>query len=156
MKRSNDMRQLAAVLFVCIFMLPSVMMVTGCTKPLTKQEVIGIDGKQFVVDVLPPKEVFEYIKKNKGNSNFVILDIRTPEEFRDGHLEGAVNVDFRSDNFGREIQKLDTNKTYLVYCRTGNRSYDAVSTMARIGFRSMIRLSGDITGWKSAGLPVVR
>lgn len=125
-------------------------------KPLTKQEVTGMDGKQFFVDVLPPKDAFEYIRKNKGNKDFVILDVRTPEEFRDGHIEGAVNIDFRSENFSREIQKLDMNKTYFVYCRTGNRSYDAVALMGRIGFRSMVRLAGDITGWKSAGLPVVK
>jgi rhodanese-related sulfurtransferase len=96
------------------------------------------------------------IQKNKGNSHFVIVDVRTPEEFRDGHIENAVNVDFRSGNFATEIDRLDKNKTYLVYCRTGNRSYDAVALMGPLGFRSIVRLAGDITSWKSAGLPVVK
>jgi rhodanese-related sulfurtransferase len=131
-------------------------MVSGCAQQLTKQEVMDTGGKQFVVDILPPKDAFELIQKNKGNNHFVILDIRTPEEFKDGHIEGAVNVDFRSENFGTQIGQLDKNKTYFVYCRTGNRSYDAVTLMGRLGFRSIVRLAGDITGWKSAGLPVVK
>jgi rhodanese-related sulfurtransferase len=131
-------------------------MVSGCAQQLTRQEVMGPGEKYFSVDILPPKDVFELIQKNKGNSNFVILDIRTPEEFKDGHIEGAVNVDFRSPNFGTEIDRFDKNKTYLVYCRTGNRTYSAVTLMGPLGFRSMVRLAGDFTGWKSAGLPVVK
>ena len=96
------------------------------------------------------------IQKNKGNANFVIVDVRTPEEFRDGHIEGAVNVDFRSGNFLNEIDRFDKNKIYFVYCRTGNRSYDAVALMGPLGFHSVVRLEGDITGWKSASLPVVK
>jgi len=136
--------------FICMIM------VSGCAQQLTKQQVMGPGEKYFSVDILPPKDAFELIQKNKGNSNFVILDIRTPEEFRDGHIEGAVNVDFRSENFGKEIDRFDKNKTYFVYCRTGNRSYDALNLMGPIGFRSIVRLAGDINGWKSAGLPIVK
>ncbi|MBA4389648.1 MAG: rhodanese-like domain-containing protein, partial [Syntrophus sp. (in: bacteria)] len=102
------------------------------------------DGRQIVVDLLTPQNAFEYIKKNKDNNNFVILDIRTPEEFADGHIEGAVNINFRADNFTSEMSKLDRNKTYFVYCRTGNRSYEAVNIMAGLNFRSILRLSDDI------------
>jgi rhodanese-related sulfurtransferase len=143
-----------SIVYMCtIFCL---VMVSGCAQQAKKQEVMGPGEKYFSVDILPPKDAFDLIKKNKGNSNFVILDIRTPEEFRDGHLEGAINVDFRSGNFPNEIDRLDKIKTYFVYCRTGNRSYDAVALMGPLGFRSIVRLEGDITGWKSAGLPIVK
>jgi rhodanese-related sulfurtransferase len=131
-------------------------MVSGCAQQVKKQEVMGPNEKYFSVDILAPKDAFELIQKNKGNNNFVIVDVRTPEEFRDGHIEGAVNVDFRSGNFPNEIDRLDKSKTYFVYCRTGNRSYDAVALMGPLGFRSIVRLEGDITGWKGAGLPIVK
>jgi rhodanese-related sulfurtransferase len=146
------MRKLVPLWVICVCLV----MAGGCAQQLTKQEVMGLGEKYFFVDILPPKDAFELIQKNKGNSNFVILDIRTPEEFRDGHIEGAVNVNFRSENFGKEIDKLDKSKTYFVYCRTGNRSYDAVTLMGPLGFRSIVRLAGDIKGWKSAGLPIVK
>jgi rhodanese-related sulfurtransferase len=150
------MGNLVGVSIVCICMAFCMVMVSGCAQQVKKQEVMGPGEKYFFVDILPPKDAFEYIKKNKGNNNFVIVDVRTPEEFKDGHIEGAVNVDFRSENFGTEIDRLDKNKTYLVYCRTGNRTHDAVTLMGPLGFRSIVLLAGDITGWKSAGLPVVK
>jgi rhodanese-related sulfurtransferase len=132
-------------------------LVMGCPQQkLTRQEAMSGDGKQIVVELLMPKDAFEYIKKNKDNSNFVILDIRTPEEFADGHIDGAININFRADNFTSEMNKLDKNKTYFVYCRTGNRSYEAVNIMAGLNFRSILRLSDDILGWKAAGLPLVK
>ena len=140
----------------CICAIFCIVMVGGCAQQMKKQEVMGPGEKYFFVDILSPKDAFELIQKNKGNSDFVILDIRTPEEFRDGHIEGAVNVDFRSPNFGVEIDRFDKDKTYFVYCRTGNRTYSAVTLMGPLGFRSMVRLEGDINGWKSAGLPVVK
>ena len=155
-KGETILKRLMGLPIVCMCMILCIVMMSGCAQQVKKQEVMGPGEKYFSVDILPPKDAFELIQKNRGNSNFVILDIRTPEEFRDGHIEGAVNVDFRSENFGKEIDRLDRNKTYFVYCRTGNRSYDALNLMGPIGFRSIVRLAGDINGWKSAGLPIVK
>jgi rhodanese-related sulfurtransferase len=155
-KGETILKSLVALSIACICMIFCIVMVSGCARQMKKQQVMGPGEKYFFVDILPPKDAFELIQKNKGNSNFVILDIRTPEEFRDGHIEGAVNVDFRSEDFGKQIDRLDRNKTYFVYCRTGNRSYDALNLMGPIGFRSIVRLAGDINGWKSAGLPIVK
>jgi rhodanese-related sulfurtransferase len=150
------MRNLLPLSITGICMVFCIVMISGCAQQVKKQEVMGPGEKYFFVDILPPKDAFELIQKNKGNNNFVILDIRTPEEFRDGHIEGAVNVDFRSPNFGTEIDRFDKNKTYFVYCRTGNRSHDALNLMGPLGFHSIVRLEGDITGWKSADLPIVK
>lgn len=150
------MRNLMPLSIAGICIIFFTVMVSGCAQQVKKQEVMGPGEKYFFVDILPPKDAFELIQKNKGNNNFVILDIRTPEEFKDGHIEGAVNVDFRSENFGKEIDRFDKNKTYFVYCRTGNRSHDALNLMGPLGFHSIVRLGGDITGWKSAGLPIVK
>lgn len=62
------------------------------------------------------------------------VDVRTPEEYNQGHIEGALNIDFRQDNFAEEINKLDKGRKYLVYCRSGNRSGQAVEIMRGLGF----------------------
>ncbi len=146
------MRNLIQLLIVVAFIIT----ISCCAKQLKEQEVTGPNGEKLIVDILTPKDAFKYVEHNRDNNNFVILDIRTPKEFREDRIEGAVNVDFRSSNFRGEIDKLDRNKTYFVYCRTGNRSRDAVNLMGAMGFRSLVRLAGDITGWKSAGLPIVK
>jgi rhodanese-related sulfurtransferase len=109
-----------------------------------------------VIIKLTPKEGYDLIQKNKNNPNFVILDIRTPEEFESGYIEGAININYHSDTFVEDLDKLDKNKTYFVYCRTGRRSGDAVGIMTKQGFREIYRINGDIVKWKAAGLPVVK
>lgn len=152
-RRKTTMETLVLLSMACI----CTVLVFGCTQQkLTRQEAMSGDGKQLFVNILTPRDAFEYIKINRGNNNFVILDIRTPGEFAEGHIEGAININFRADNFTSEMDKLDKNKTYFMYCRTGNRSYDAVNIMARLNFRSILRLSDDITGWKAAVLPLVK
>lgn len=87
--------------------------------------------------------------------NSIILDVRTAEEFNSGHLAGAINADYnQTDNFSAYLDTLDKNKTYFIYCRTGNRSGKATQLMADKGFASVINLDGGIVAWQSAGLPV--
>ncbi len=113
-------------------------------------------GQSTVIVKLTPKEGYELIQKNKNNPNFVILDIRTPEEFESGYIEGAININYHSDTFVEDLDKLDKNKTYFVYCRTGRRSSDAADIMTKQGFKEIYRINGDIVKWKSEGLPVAK
>ena len=62
------------------------------------------------------------IKSNAGSRYFMILDVRTPDEFNSGHIQGALNIDSASADLNSRIAQLDTLKIYLVYCRTGVRS----------------------------------
>lgn len=96
------------------------------------------------------------IKERAGKADFVILDVRTPEEFAAGHIDGAVNLDVQSRDFEKGLRALDRNKTYLVYCRTGNRSRRAVIAMEALGFRSVFHLNEGIVKWKQQNLPVTR
>jgi rhodanese-related sulfurtransferase len=107
-------------------------------------------------DLLEPKDALALIQKNKGNQGFVVLDVRTPDEFKDGHIEGAINVDYNSGGFKTELLKLDKKKTYFVYCRTGRRSGEAVKIMRDLGFGNIIRMKGDMIRWQSEKLPVVK
>jgi rhodanese-related sulfurtransferase len=103
-----------------------------------------------------PKEALALIQKNKGNPSFVVLDVRTPEEFKEGHIEGAINVDYNSGGFPTGLKELDKSKTYLTYCRSGNRVKGAVKMMRELGFENIIRLNGDMIRWKSEKMPVVK
>ena len=71
--------------------------------------------------------------KNKKN---VLLDVRTPEEFAEGHVPGAVNIDVKNPNFEEEIQKLDTKKNYFIYCKSGVRAKLATEKMQEKGFKN--------------------
>jgi rhodanese-related sulfurtransferase len=103
-----------------------------------------------------PGEAQALIRENAGNRDFVVLDVRTPGEFAQGHLEGAVLVDYLSPGFREEMAGLDKKKTYLVYCRTGNRSTSAMGIMSELGFHSTYHLEGGIKRWLEEGLPAVR
>jgi rhodanese-related sulfurtransferase len=96
------------------------------------------------------------IKEHTGKADFVILDVRTAEEFAEGHLAGAVNLDVQSPDFEKRLRLLDRNKNYLVYCRTGNRSRRATLAMEALGFRSIFHMNEGIVMWKQQSLPLVR
>jgi len=101
-------------------------------------------------------EARKLIEDHAGDPDFVILDIRTASEFREGHLRNAVNtVDFRSPNLERELEKLDKDKIYLIYCDTGNRTDLALMTFAAKRFKTVYDLRGGIKGWAEAGFEVI-
>ena len=103
-----------------------------------------------------PKDAYELIQKNRGNPDFVLIDIRTPEEFMSGYIEGAVNINYHDNDFIEKLDKLDKNKTYLIYCRTGRRSSDTLSVMKKLKFNEVYRILGDIVRWKAENLPLVK
>ncbi len=86
----------------------------------------------------------------------VTLDVRTPGEFAEGYIQGARLIDFQSGNFESEIATLDKNATYAVYCRSGNRSGQAVKVMQEAGFTNVFNMNGGVIDWVNAGLPLVR
>lgn len=98
--------------------------------------------------------VSEFSQKIK-EAGVVTLDVRTPAEFAEGHIEGARLIDFQSGNFESEIAELDKEATYAVYCRSGNRSGQAVAIMHDAGFHNVYNLNGGVIDWANAGLPLV-
>jgi len=90
----------------------------------------------------------DLISKNAGE----LIDVRTPREHQAGAIEGTkYNVDVTSPSFKDAIGKLDKDKTYLVYCRSGSRSSRAVKIMESMGFKHLYNLKGGYMGWKRAG-----
>lgn len=91
----------------------------------------------------------------EADEDLIVLDVRTPEEFAAGHLEGAILVDFYDDDFVDQLSELDPNRPYLMYCRSGNRSGQTAEIMKDLGFTDVADVDGGIVAWSDAGLPVV-
>lgn len=104
------------------------------------------------VDVEKARALME---SHEDDPAFVVLDVRTPGEVAAGAIEGSVNINYRNESFSREISTLDREKTYLVYCRTGNRSARTAEMMVDDGFPEVYNMMGGITAWVGAGYPVV-
>ena len=98
--------------------------------------------------------VLEFSEKI-SEPGIILLDVRTPGEFAEGFIEGARLIDFQSGNFKNEIASLDKNATYAVYCRSGNRSGQAVKVMHDAGFHNVYNLNGGVIDWANAVLPLV-
>ena len=83
-----------------------------------------------------------------------IVDVRTPAEFREGHIAGAVNMDFFGATFEAQVLTLPKDKPVLLYCRTGNRSAGAYDAMTKEGLTNILHMNQGITAWQQAGLPL--
>ena len=91
----------------------------------------------------------------KLNEDVVLIDIRTLDEFNAGHIAGAENLDFYSPQFSSNLDALDKDKTYLIYCRTSSRSSQALNMMRTLGFREVYELEGGIVSWSNHNFPVL-
>ncbi len=108
---------------------------------------------QDEVEVLEPDE---FISAVKSDTSSVILDVRRPDEFADGHIEGAINLNWLDDKaFSAGIDKLDKSKFYHLYCRSGRRSNAAARKMKSLGFK-VRDMKGGILRWRELGFPVVK
>ncbi|MCB1224922.1 MAG: rhodanese-like domain-containing protein [Verrucomicrobiales bacterium] len=84
----------------------------------------------------------------------IIIDVRTQEEFEEGHIEGARLIDFLEKDFADQVAKLDPQRTYLIHCQSGGRSSNALPIFEKQGIKHLIHLDGGFLAWKKAGLPV--
>ena len=103
-----------------------------------------------IMNTIVPKDAEKMI----GEGGVVVLDVRSPEEYAEGHLAGAINMNINDAGFADNVRALDRDKKYVVYCLAGGRGGRAVSLMNELGFKDAKNLVGGITVWKSEGLPV--
>lgn len=95
----------------------------------------------------------EFEKAIKADS-VQLLDVRSSQEFAEGHIAGAININVQSDDFRQRADKeLSKDSTILVYCRSGRRSMDAAETLTELGYK-VVNLKGGIIEWNEEGLPV--
>ncbi len=111
--------------------------------------------EEQVIKDISVAESKELIEKNKDNKDFAIIDCRTKGEFDMGHIKNSVLIDFYDPNFMQEISKLDKEKTYLIYCRTGSRSKVALGLMERAGFKEVYNMIYGIVEWYGDGFELV-
>ncbi len=102
---------------------------------------------------ISPKDAYELIGKHTDDKNFVILDVRTAQEVAEGYIDNAINLDFYSDTFRDELNKLDKRKMYLIYCRSGMRSAKALRVMQDLHFSRVYNITGGMLEWYAEGLP---
>ena len=137
------------VLVLSVLLIAGVILTVGCAGE-------GVKTPTQVIEDITAQEAFILMQNNQYNPDFVIIDVRTPEEFAEGPVEKATNIDYYSETFRDELNNLDKNKTYLVYCRSGNRSGNALNIMAELNFREVYNMSGGIIAWNAEGLPTVQ
>ncbi len=83
-----------------------------------------------------------------------IIDVRTADEFKDGHIKGAQNIDIMAADFETQLTKLDKTQPTLVHCQAGGRSMRALKVFEKLGFKNLIHLDEGFGGWEAAGKPV--
>jgi rhodanese-related sulfurtransferase len=137
------MKRLSSVLAISLVLLT---VLSGCTSTATfDQQITSVS----------PAEAAGIVEENVGNNGFVLLDLRTPEEYAAGKIEGAVNIDFYDADFRQQLDALDRDTHYLVYCNSGNRSGQSLPIFEDLGFREVDNVATGITGWYDSGYPVV-
>lgn len=113
----------------------------------------GCSAQSDSIDTLAPQA---FIKQAKADTTAIILDVRTPEEYKEEHLAGAQQLDFlNSEVFDAGIKLLDKSHTYYVYCRSGKRSHHACMKMKKQGFK-VFDMEGGILNWKKLGMPTTK
>lgn len=125
-----------------IFIIASGILLKGCSGAQTEQQA-KFSATQFSQEI-------------KLAADAVILDVRTPEEFSQGHLENAVNIDRNSGDFKSRVLELDKSKPVFVYCLSGGRSSSAAALMRHSGFIRVVEMPGGMMEWRADKLPEVK
>ena len=99
------------------------------------------------VETITPKAFAEKLKATKSPQ---LLDVRTPEEFKSGHIDNAINMDWYEDDFAKKAAKYDKSKPVFVYCKAGVRGKKAATKLAELGFAKIYNLEGGIDNWNES------
>tara|TARA_B100001964_G_scaffold211434_1_gene246699 strand:- start:115 stop:594 length:480 start_codon:yes stop_codon:yes gene_type:complete len=111
-------------------------------------------GKGHIHETISTQRAVELIANHKDDADFIIVDVRTPAEFKEGHIENSKLLDYYSKSFVDNLKRLDKTKTYLIYCRSGNRSGKTLVLIKDMGFQEVYNMGKGIKGWRSAGFPL--
>ena len=91
----------------------------------------------------------DWVSQLEADTNAVILDVRTEDEWNDGIIPNAINIDiYKGQGFIYAVEELDKSKNYYVYCKAGGRSEQACSIMNQLGFENTYNLLGGMMQWK--------
>jgi len=108
--------------------------------------------KIFNTDEIEPLKAYSLLNSRKAEVIFV--DLRSDEEYKKAHIEGAVNIDYFSPSYKERLSQLSKDRLLILYCKHGLRSKNAVKTLKSMGYHKALSLKGGISQWIKAGLPV--
>ena len=123
-----------------IFLSLSVLVLITCSCVKQQEGVALVDSNKFEEQMQEPTSQ--------------IVDVRTPEEFMEGHIANAINIEVTDDSFESKIATLDKEKPVMVYCKAGGRSAKAAAILRDNGFKHVYDLDGGMIGWNDANKPV--
>ena len=150
-------RLIVCIILVSIFISDmSLHIVTSNEDAYALEEEAQSESASNTIKSVTTVEAYKLIQDNSDNPEFLILDVRTPAEYADGHIDHALNIDMLEPTFRDSLVGQDRNKTYIVYCRSGNRSSKAVDMMDELGFQKVYNMTGGIVGWENKQYPVVK
>tara|TARA_B100000508_G_C11346242_1_gene221684 strand:- start:110 stop:520 length:411 start_codon:yes stop_codon:yes gene_type:complete len=111
--------------------------VTSCNA----QEKSKVNEKEQVINVISPNDF------SKMATNQVVVDVRTPKEYQEGHIENAKNINFYDDNFLDQFANYNKEEPVFIYCKSGGRSGKAAKKLSDLGFKKVYDLQGGYLNW---------
>lgn len=124
---------------------------SSCNQPSKVNLGDSIPISSIALDI----DVALFSEKMAANSDHILLDVRTPNETASGKIQDALEIDFQQADFLDQVNLLPKDKPVFVYCRSGNRSGQAMAKMEKLGFTEVYNLKGGILAWKDMGRPVI-
>ena len=110
---------------------------------------------QLIINITP-LDAIKLIENSSNDHEFILIDLRTPKEFSKGHVEGAENLDYYADDFKKQLDEMDKDKKYIIYCGFGVRGVKTSKIMMDMGFMEVYNILGGFAGWKITKLPVTK
>jgi rhodanese-related sulfurtransferase len=110
----------------------------------------GLNGDSSI-NQMNSDELLDFIEIN----NAILVDVRTQDEYNSGYIENSLNIDYLSNDFSENIEKLDKNIPIILYCRSGKRSSMSANKLSKLGFKEIYNLDGGILKWIEIGNSVI-
>lgn len=103
----------------------------------------------------PQLAIADYAQQVADTDQVIIVDVRTPMEYKQGHVPGAINISFLGLGFNKKAAKLPRDKPLYIYCQTAHRSLFAAEKLFGLGFNEIYDLEGGFKNWENANLPTI-
>ena len=145
------MKYYLPVISLCVVL--NMLLITGCIQTTVQTTPTPATTTTASVPTIDVPDAYNLIQQNVNNPHFIILDVRTADEYNAGHIAGAVNIDYTSAQFTADVSLLGKSNQYLVYCKTGVRGAAATQIMLGLGFTNVQNVAGGITAWIQDGYP---
>jgi len=144
-----NMKKMTYIIIGLIVFILIIFIIRQQKNNLTLSDVRTSQEIQIVSELISPDQ----FKELAETGNYTVIDIRTPKEINEGKIiDTALEIDFYEETFKDEISKLDRDKEYILYCRSGNRSGKTLKIMKDLGFTEVYDLDGGKKAWDASGL----